>query len=130
MAVESDFYPSFGRFVGNNWDDKDSCLFELKHAKGPRIYRNDIRPNQIRSLKMSKGQGAYHKLSDMSLGAKPADSFIIKRAPYAYLVIIFGTVANNNSYFIDIDAWLAATEDSVSLTEEECASIASIEARL
>ena len=130
MAVEKDFYPGFSRFIGLNWDDKETCLFELKCGRSGRINRNEIRPIQKRSLRMSKGNGVYHKISDMSLGAKPADSFIIKRAPYAYLVIIFGTVAENRSYFIDIDAWLSATESSVSLTEDECASIASITAKI
>ncbi len=127
MAVEKDFYPAFSRFIATEWANRPSAPFELKHAKGPRIYRNDIRPVQIRSLKMSKSPfGLYHKISDQSMGAKPWDSFIMKNCKEAFLVIIFG----RSAYFIDIDAWLSATETSVSLTEDECASIASIEARL
>ena len=65
-------------------------------------------PHQARGLMQSKKGGCYHKLSDMSMGLKPFDSFYIKGAE-AFLVVFF----NEFEKFIMIEV-----EDAIRLTKE------------
>lgn len=123
--MEKDLYAPFSRFIAKNWGNRGSAVFELKRTHKKRFNKNLVEDHQIRALRMAKHQSVYHKISDMSMGAKPFDSFIIK-ACEAWLVICF----DRNAYFIDIDVWNSRVEAVVSLNEEECASICAIQAVL
>ena len=124
--MEKDLYSSFSKFISLNWANRPTSVFELKRTKLPRLNKNSVAPHQIRALKMSSyPSGCYHKISDMSLGAKPFDSFIIKNAK-GYLVICF----DRRAYFIDIHTWCDFVEDKCSVTEEECDKISELTTNL
>ncbi len=124
--MEKDLYPSFSRYISLHWANRPSAAFELKRTRLPRFNKNLIAEHQLRALKMAGyGTGCYHKISDMSMGAKPFDSFIIKGAK-GYLVICF----DREAYFIDVHKWCAFVEDRPSVTEQECDRISEIRTTL
>ena len=124
--MEKELYGSFSSYIAQHWANRPSAAFELKRTKLPRFNKNLVAPHQIRALKMSSyNSGVYHKISDMSLGAKPFDSFVIKDAK-GYLVICF----DRQAYFIDIHKWCDYVEDKTSVTERECQQLAEIHASL
>lgn len=124
--LEAALYAPFGSWVGKNWGDRDTAVFELKRTHKRLFNKNLIETHQIRNLKMaSSNTGAYWKIADEGFSQKLWDCQIVKKAK-GYLVICF----DRRAYLIDIWAWLEYMEDRISLTEEECASICSIQAVL
>jgi penicillin-binding protein-related factor A (putative recombinase) len=123
--TEKDLYPKFSRYISTNWDHHKSAVFELKLCKGTSFNKHEIAEHQIRALKMAKGNGVYHKISDQSIGQKPFDSFIVKGID-AFLVICF----MNEAYFIHVYRFLEYMHDRISMREEEAKEIAEIHTTL
>lgn len=85
---EAAFTTRFSHWVRENI--KESSAFELKYVKGGTFNVKQWvqkQPNQARGLlSANTDKGCWHKISDMSAGAKPFDAIYFINSP-AYLVI-------------------------------------------
>ena len=82
----------FGQWLQKNIDHFSTSAFELKLTKGGTFnFKNWEKKegHQIRNLlRAGCNTGAYHKISDQSMGQKPFDCFLIKNSS-TFLVIGF-----------------------------------------
>lgn len=122
---ESDFQTLFTKYVRQNWSD-GSAAFELKITKTGSLPFTRLEDHQVEALKKSKHKTLFHKISDMSLNAKPFDCFVLQDS-LAYVVILFYEEGKEKvAYLIDIDEFVKESELSMrrSLTEERARQIA------
>ena len=94
---------------------KKSYAVEFKWLKKGRLnFNSDLRPQQIPSLLQVKNECLYSKISDMSLGMKPFDSFNICNSD-AWLAVCWDKIL----YFIDVDTIHNLSQMSKSITQKE-----------
>jgi len=117
FKYEKQFQMEFKKWLAKN-PPETTEVHELKLVKTGNfpihqwITKN---PHQARGLMGSKKNGCYHKLSDMSRGLKPFDSFFIKGAK-AYLVVYFNK--QEQFVFIDIDVAISLTKTHKTISFE------------
>lgn len=124
-VFESDFQSLWTKYVRQNWSH-GSAAFELKITKTGSLPFTRLEEHQAEALKKAKHKTLFHKISDMSINAKPFDGFILQDA-LAYVVVLFYTEGEKKvAYCIDIDEFIKESELSVrrSLTEERARQIA------
>jgi penicillin-binding protein-related factor A (putative recombinase) len=104
-----------------------SFAAELKVTKKHYIAFSNIKPHQLNALWQVKHRRFAYKISDISLGQKPFDSFFLYRIP-AYVVILYykGAKRINTAYMIDIDDFISEMKSSKrkSLLEHRALAIA------
>jgi hypothetical protein len=97
---ESDFQNILSRWIKDNFNKVPTGLYESKISKGGTVNFNAFQPQQIPSLNKAATKGLYFKLSDASLGAKPADFFFIRGG---FLALMFNiTKQQKKFYFLEI----------------------------
>ena len=122
---EKDFQTLWTKYVRAHWD-KGTVAFELKICKTGSLSFDRVEEHQIEALKKSKHKILFHKISDMSLNAKPFDCFVLQDS-LAYVVVLFYEEdQEKTAYLIDIDQFIQEKESSIrkSLTEERARQIA------
>lgn len=122
---EVDFQTLFTKYARQNWS-AGSAAFELKITKTGSLPFSRLEEHQVEALKKAKHKTLFHKISDMSLNAKPFDCFVLQDS-LAYVVILFYEEGEEKiAYLIDIDEFVKESLTSVrkSLTEERARQIA------
>lgn len=84
--LEKDFQTKLKHYIQANRDDVPDMLCEAKISSGGTINLNSFQPQQLPSLEEAYEGGFYFKLSDASLGLKPADFFFVKDG---YVALLF-----------------------------------------
>ncbi len=83
----------------------DSCAIEVKVTETNTIPFSAVKMHQVLALQQVKGGQLAIKLTDDSMGKKPFDLFVLKKAK-ASLVLAFITPRKNTRFWvIDIDLW-------------------------
>lgn len=81
----------------NHWGT--SFPFEIKYSYTARLnYKSNIKPHQVRALKIAKDSALIYKISDLDQMQKPMDGFIFVESE-AYFVIFW----EHTGYIIDVD---------------------------
>lgn len=122
---ESDFQTLFTKYVRQNWSH-GSAAFELKITKTGSLPFSRLEEHQLEALKKSKDKSLFHKISDMSLNAKPFDCFVLQEA-LAYVAVLFYEEREEKvAYLIDVDAFILESQTSIrkSLTKDRARQIA------
>lgn len=102
-----------------------SGAHELKFTSGKSIPFAAVKEHQVASLLRAKHGQVVHKISDMALGFKPFDCFILKEST-AFVVLMFYVLKQRRKcYAIDIDDFIAERErsDRKSITESKAREI-------
>ena len=102
----------------NSWlkaNNFPTGAFELKQTQGKSLPFSDVKPHQLRALRIAKHGTFAYKISDFDMAWKPFDSFCLTTVP-AYIVVFF----KRNGYMIDVDDFLLEATKSTrkSLTEQ------------
>ncbi len=102
----------------NHWGQ--SFPFEVKVSRAKSFnFKSNIKPHQIRALRIAKHDVLVYKLSDMDRLQKPFDGFVFVQSE-AYFVIFW----DKRGYFIDVDDIDSMIKEGVkSITEEQAKSI-------
>jgi penicillin-binding protein-related factor A (putative recombinase) len=122
---ESEFQSLWTKYIRANWKN-GSVAFELKITKTGSLPFTRLEEHQEEALKKAKHKLLAHKISDMSLNAKPFDMFVLQDAA-AYVVVLFYEEGKDKvAYLIDIDEFIKEKQISVrkSLTAERARQIA------
>ena len=115
----------FTSYLKKEYDGK-SAAFELKIAKSNTLPFSRIEPHQIDALWRAKNERVVHKISDMSVGFKPWDCFILRNSDAFLVVMYYKPRTKKIVYFIDIDVLLTEIKKGgTSLSEEQAKLIAS-----
>jgi hypothetical protein len=91
--LEKDLCSDFSTFMRKNPEAKQlefSCAIEFKCKQGAKTLHliKDFQPQQIPMLLKANTQTLYHKISDMSIGMKPFDAFILHKVK-AFIGVIW-----------------------------------------
>jgi len=91
--LEKNFASDMCKHIKTDPFFNQSCLIEYKLKKDNHKLHliNDFQPQQLPSLQRASEGRLYHKVSDSSLGSKPADSFILYKS-HAYVIICWYTL--------------------------------------
>jgi len=122
--LEKDMQSLFTKWLKENC--KRNGAYELKICKKKSMPFSAVQEHQVNALWKAKHSCLVHKISDMSLGAKPMDCFSLSRAK-AFVVILFYVPREPKECFlIDIDDFIKCMETSKrkSLTYEMADEIA------
>lgn len=120
---EKDFYAPVQQWMKYNWPH--TCAIELKIVKDKRFYLRNIEDSQWNSMTAIKDRFYSHKISDQSLGEKPADIVCFNKEPAYFGIIFYVPRSYKNVYMIPIETmWKLYSEEKVSLTEGECSDYA------
>lgn len=130
---EKQFTSDFNKFIKKQYKEKSmvgSACFEIKVKPfGKRLnFRNDFQDQQLPMLEKAQKDFVYHKISDMSVGMKPFDSFILNKEP-AYVVVLWYRPRRPKSFvMINIKNLLLwkKVNNAKSITEEEAMSIGTV----
>ena len=124
--TESQFQTKFNQWL-MNIQFEHSFAAELKVTKKHYIAFSAVKQHQLNALWQVKHRRFAYKISDISLGLKPFDSFFFYKTP-AYVVILYykGPRKINTAYIIDIDRFLdeMKTSKRKSLLEHRAMAIA------
>lgn len=84
-----------------------TAVFELKITKTNSLPFSQVYEHQINALLAAKHQRFAYKISDISLGMKPFDSFMMFQVR-AFVVILYykGPKKLNTAYMIDVDDFI------------------------
>lgn len=105
---EKDFQTLLCKYIKKNYKKIPAHIGEAKISKGKTVRFSQFQPQQLSSLKKAARKGLYFKLSDASLGMKPADYVFIRGG---YLALMFETDKQQEvAYFLDIDVALGIKE--------------------
>ena len=97
---ESDFQNLICKYIKNNYPDIPTHIGEAKVSKGRTINFNAFQPQQLPSLHKAATTGLYFKLTDASLGSKPADYIFIRGG---YVALMFEIDKQQElAYLVDI----------------------------
>ena len=123
--TESKFQTRFNQWLRET-QSIDNAGFELKVTKKNSIPFSAVKPHQINALLEVKKRGLIYKISDISLGLKPIDCFILHGAAYVVILYYKGSRKINTAYIIDIDRFLdeMKTSKRKSLLEHRAMAIA------
>lgn len=117
----------FSAFLRKNKDAipmSFACEFKVKKGKQKLDLIRDFQPQQLPSLRQAKHSCLYHKISDMSVGMKPFDSFQICLTPAFVGVLWYTPRKPKILYMIDIDNIDFVMKNKVKkITEEEAKNI-------
>lgn len=98
IRLEKDFQTLFGHWLVQ---EKFVSMCELKISHGNTVTWGKFQDQQLPSLWKAYTEGIYIKLTDASIGLKPADCFFYKGP--AYVVIMFNVPDNQKElYFVHI----------------------------
>ena len=125
--TERDLYTPFSHYIRDHWK-LGSAVFEIKCVKGGTFPLALLKPHQERALLMAWVSGVYHKVSDMSMGQKPFDSFYVREVP-GYVVVCFQRLA----CFIhikDYQRFKRSFPDARSMTRKQCEEYSEIVSEL
>jgi hypothetical protein len=116
---ESDLQSRFTAWAKKNWNT--TAAFELKIVKGNRMQYSRVKEHQQYALWRAKHAKLFHKISDMSLGVKPFDCFMLAEIEAYVALCYYHPHRKLQLFLIDIDTYLKAktTLPRKSLSEEE-----------
>lgn len=97
--TEAQFQTMFNRWLKYRFNG--NAAFELKVAKGGKLYMSNIKDHQIQSLLAVKNGKLIYKIPDIGNSRKPFDCFIFNKNPNAFLVVYY--TENKKFYLIDIN---------------------------
>ena len=114
---ESDFQSKFGAWLKSERGSKTLALFgssgvamELKLSpEGRALPFKALAEHQEEALVRASEGTLYHKISDMGLGIKPFDCFVIRRG-VGLVVAGWYSRGSLRAYLISIEAWKAERE--------------------
>jgi penicillin-binding protein-related factor A (putative recombinase) len=123
---ESDFQSLFTKWAKKNFDR--SAAFELKICKTKSMPFSRVEEHQLVALHKAKHYTLFHKISDMSLGYKPFDCFMLSEAEALIVIMFYRPGHRQYCYLIDIDAWSKFTVKSKrkSITEAQAVKIGTV----
>ena len=97
---ESDFQSLLCQYIKKNYKDIKTHIGESKISHGETIRFSAFQPQQLPALLKAATKGLYFKLTDASLGTKPADYFFIRGG---YVALMFNASnKQKTAYFMDI----------------------------
>lgn len=95
IRLERDFQTLFGRWLKK---EKFVSMCELKISHGNTVAFSKFQDQQIPSLWLAYTEGIYIKLTDASIGLKPADCFFY--CGPAYVGILFNSPVNQKDFYL------------------------------
>lgn len=121
--IERDFYSKVQKYLKHVI--KETCVVELKLTKGGTFLLSDLKPHQIDNLRSVSLRSLVYKLPDVGFDQKPFDIISFHKTN-AYVGIIFYIPRKKKTlYLIKIEDILPRYDTHKSLTESECATLAS-----
>lgn len=115
---EAKFQNSFGHFLKKKWTE-GTAAFELKFARGNRLYFSKIQDHQLAALRLVSHRRLYFKIPDSSFIKLPFDCILLQQQP-AYVVIQF-EVDKKNFYMLSIEVVDGLMKDGYrSITIDDC----------
>ena len=93
-----------GKILSHMRDDPrfGSCAVEIKVARGPTLYKGQLKEHQWRALTLAHTHVVYWKIGDGGYGQKPFDAFVLKKSD-AYLVVYFEVKPKAEIWAISIE---------------------------
>jgi hypothetical protein len=128
---ERQLISEFSKFIRLNPDKfyRSTCAIEFKIVKHPKKTLNlvfDFQPQQLQCLLLAQHSCLKHKISDMSMGAKPFDFFQICGAPSYVAVLFYKPKCPKIIYFININTILALKLNDNLLNEQTAGKFADL----
>lgn len=113
--TEAKLQTKFTKFLRDTWY-LGSAAFELKIVKGKSFPFSRVQEHQINGLLKAKHGNHAYKLTDMSIGLKPYDCYVLSNSK-AFVVLGFLKESIKGGYFvsaciIDIDAFVEESKNS------------------
>lgn len=113
---EKNFQTLFTKYAKKN--PLPTGLYELKLARKGKFYFSQLEDHQWVFLSKAKHKTLVHKISDSSIGYKPADTVIFTKSNGFVVIMFYTPYKEKIAYIIDIDVLTKSKSKYKSLTEE------------